>query len=179
MSELIYHVATTVDNFIAGPDGEVDESIFSYEGEHVSDFLTQIQQYDCVLMGGKTYAYGFQFGLKAGQPAYQGIKHYVFSKTLDFTANEEVALIKENAVAFVKHLKQTPNQKIWLCGGGQLAGSLLEAALIDKLILKVNPVLIGKGIPLFGTSGKQVKLEKPNLKQYKNGVILASYRIKK
>ncbi|PDY44681.1 hypothetical protein COL30_30325 [Bacillus pseudomycoides] len=71
----------------------------------------------------------------------------------------------------------TPKREIWLCGGGQLAGSLFDHELIDTLILKVNPVMIGEGISLFGSSKKQFQLELMDLKKYNNGVILPKYRI--
>jgi dihydrofolate reductase len=177
MSELVYHVGTTVDHFIAGPNGEIDPTVFLFEGEHIPDFLAGIQHYDTVLMGGKTYEYGFQFGKKPGEPAYDGIKHYIFSNSIDFESNDEVELVKENAVAFIKNLKQVSNQKIWLCGGGQLAGTLLDNELIDTLILKIYPTMIREGIPLFGSSKKQIQLELLDLKHYANGVILPTYKI--
>ncbi|OIK10865.1 deaminase [Bacillus sp. MUM 116] len=176
-TELIYHVATTADGFIADLNGVADNSIFLYDDEHVSDFISAIQQYDAVLMGGKTYEYGFQFGKKPGEPGYDGIKHYIFSKSMEFESNEEVELIKDNGVEFIRNLKQTVNQKIWLCGGGQLAGSLLDYELIDTLILKVNPVMIGEGIPLFGSSKKKIHLELMDIKKYDNGVVLPKYKI--
>jgi dihydrofolate reductase len=178
MSELIYHVATSADNYIAGPNGEVDPTLFLFDGDHVPDFVNEIKEYGAVLMGGKTYEFGFQFGKKPGEPGYDGIKHYIFSKTMDFESNEEVELVKDNAVDFIRNLKETSNQRIWLCGGGQLAGTLLDHELIDTLILKVNPVMIGEGIPLFGLSKKQIHLELIDLKHYKNGVILPKYKIR-
>ncbi|MDQ0219249.1 riboflavin biosynthesis pyrimidine reductase [Peribacillus cavernae] len=67
MAKLIYHLAITLDNFIADLSGEADDSIFLYEGDHTTDFLSDIQQYDAVLTGGKTYEYSFKFGLKPGE----------------------------------------------------------------------------------------------------------------
>lgn len=176
-TELIYHVATTADGFIADLNGVADNSIYIYDGEHVPDFIASIQQYDAVLMGSKTYEYGFQFGKKPGEPGYDGLKHYIFSKTMEFESNEEVKLVKDNAIDFVRSIKQTTDQKIWLCGGGQLAGSLLDHELIDTLILKVNPVMIGEGIPLFGSSKRKIQLKLLDLKKYENGVILPKYKI--
>lgn len=178
MAEIIYHVATTVDNFIAGPNGEADDSIFLYEGDHIPAFLEEINQYEIVLMGSKTYEYGFQFGLKPGEPSYKGLKHYVFSKTLKFESNNDVELVEDATIEFVAKLKQTTPGKIWLCGGGKLAGALLEAELIDKLKLKINPVLIAKGISLFGGSQKKVNLELIDVHHYKSGVVLPTYTVK-
>lgn len=177
MAQLIYHIATTLDNFIADVDGKADASIFSYEGEHVTDFLADIQTYDAVLMGGKTYAFGFQFGLKPGEPGYKGLKHYIFSTTMQFESNNEVELVKSDAVDYIQSLKQESNGKLWLCGGGQLAGSLIEHKLIDKLVLKVNPVMIGTGIPLFGNTSPQLRFELIDMKRYDNGIVKPTYQI--
>lgn len=108
MAELIYHVASTVDHFIAEPNGKVDASLFFYEGDHVPDFLSFIQKCAGVLMGSNTYEFGFQFGLSPGEPSYKGLKHYIFSSSLSFVSFEstdDVQLIKRNAVDYVKELK--------------------------------------------------------------------------
>ena len=73
--------------------------------------------------------------------------------------------------------KKEDDKKIWICGGGQLAGTLLDAGLIDKLILKVNPLLIGEGIPLFGSSQKKVHLKLEDLKTFDSGILVPAYKI--
>jgi dihydrofolate reductase len=186
MAQLIYHVATTLDMFIADRNGVADESIFIYSGEDSQhDFFESVKQYDAVLMGRKTYEYGFQYGLKPGEPSgiaqaiHPELKHYIFSNELDFASNDKVEIVKENAVSFCRKLKNDPegkHQKIWLCGGGQLAGALLQHQLIDTLILKINPIVLGDGIPLFGTR-QRVNLKLLHCKHYANGVILPTYQI--
>jgi dihydrofolate reductase len=183
MTEIIYHVAATADNFIADPNGVADDSIFLYDADDGGDFFTSVKQYDLVLMGSKTYAYGFQFGLKPGEPsgiaqaANPDLKHYVFSRSMNFESNEKVELVKDNAVQFVKKLKQKDDQKMWLMGGGQLAGTLLDNEMIDKLMLKIHPVMIGHGIPLFGPSQKRIDLKLSDFKRYSSGVLLVTYNI--
>ncbi|PEY43407.1 deaminase [Bacillus cereus] len=180
MARLIYHVAVSLDNFIADQgmiDGNINNSLFLFEGEHVPDFLAGIQQYDAVLMGGKTYEFGFQFGAKPGEPGYKGIKHYIFSNSIQFEPNEEVELIKGDAIGFIKNLKKQYSGKIWLCGGGELAGSLFKHKLIDQLVLKVNPIIVGEGISLFGSVKPHLKLKLVDMKQYSNGVIKPTYNI--
>jgi dihydrofolate reductase len=108
----------------------------------------------------------------------EGIKHIVFSQSLDFASNSEVELVKENPVEYVKKLKSEIKGKIWLCGGGELAEGLLEHELIDTLKLKVNPTLAGTGIRLFGKSQKTVPTELVECVTYKSGVIVPTYRIK-
>jgi riboflavin biosynthesis pyrimidine reductase len=49
---------------------------------------------------------------------------------------------------------------------------------VDEIILKVNPVLFGSGIPLFLGTIKQTDMELIHTRQYGNGVVLLQYRVK-
>ncbi len=172
-----YHIAITLDGYICREDGSIDG--FLMEGEHAEDFIKLLDNYDSVLMGRKTYEFGFQFGLKAGQPAYPNLKHYVFSKSLEFNQTEAVKLVKSNTIEYVKDLKNSEGGDIWLCGGGELAGALFENDLIEKLTLKVNPIVFGSGRRLFENSKKFGDFNLLSSKVYDNGVILSKYEIKK
>lgn len=179
MKKIIYHVATTVDNFIARKDGST--AGFLFEGDHVEDYLESLNRYDIVLMGKATYEYGYQFGVQPGQPSpvYSHMKHYVFSKTLNFTTevSEQVEVIKENELEFIRRLKQTSNKDIYLCGGGTFAAFLLDNELIDELIIKLNPVIFGSGIRVFGTSTKVIDLSLVDSKHYQSGVMRLTYQL--
>ncbi|MFD1356719.1 dihydrofolate reductase family protein [Fictibacillus halophilus] len=178
MAELIYHIATTVDSFISDKDGNAGPSVFLYEGDHVTGFLEDVSRYDAVLMGGKTYEYGFQFGLKPGEPsAFKDLKHYIFSSSMQFESNEKVELIKDNAVEYIRNLKNKEKGKLWLCGGSMLAGSLIQENLIDQIILKVNPVIIGEGKPLLDGVNSNLILDLIDIKHFDNGVIKPTYNV--
>lgn len=175
MRKVVYDVATSGDGFIARPDGSVPG--FLFEGDHVTDYMARIATYDTVLMGRATYEWGYQFGLQPGKRSYLQLRHCIFSKTLQFGAGAEVEVIAGDAATAVAALKAEPGGSIYLCGGGALAASLLERELIDELVLKINPLIYGEGVPLFGNSTKQVGLALRESKPYTNGVILAAYDI--
>lgn len=177
MSKLIYHVATTLDHYIAHENHSIDG--FLPEGDHITDYVASLQNYDTVIMGKSTYEFGYQYGIQPGQPAYPNMKHYIFSKTLHFdNPHEQVEVVNADTVAFVQQLKAQEGTDIYLCGGGNFAGFLLEQELIDVLKIKLNPVLFGKGIPLFGSSSKKVALKLLDTKAYDSGVLLLSYQLK-
>lgn len=152
MSKIIYYVAVSLDGFIAGEGGDV--SSFLHEGEGVVKYQQDLAKFATVIMGRSTYEVGYQYGLQPGQPAYPHMKHYIFSNTLVFEDAHPQVQVKPLQIEVVQELKQTSSTDIYLCGGGKFAGWLLENGEIDQLKLKLNPIVLGEGIPLFGTNSK-------------------------
>lgn len=175
--KLVYYVATSVDHYIAHPNEAMDGMLT--EGDHIADYVASLQAYDTVVMGRKTYEWGYRFGLEPGQPVpmYAHMQQYVFSQTLPESSHAQLKIIRESPLSFVQHLKNQQGGPIYLCGGGYLAGSLLDVGLIDELILKINPVVFGDGIPLFGTSTRTVNLDFCDLKVYNSGVQFVRYQM--
>ena len=191
MQKLTYYVACSVDGFIARPDGSHDG--FSQDGEYLADLFASFPEtvpshlrnvmgiqaennlFDTVLMGRKTYEIGLKDGVTS---PYSHMQQYLFSRTIKESPDERVKLVAENAVELVETLKRMTGKGIWLCGGANLAATLFEHCLVDQLILKINPFLMGSGIPLFSGAIQQSFLELINHKIYENGVVLLYYRVK-
>jgi dihydrofolate reductase len=179
MRKVVYHVGMTLDNFIAHEDGSIGGFLKFAEGEHVAEYLESLKAYDTVLMGKMTYEFGYEYGIQPGQPGYPHMKNYIFSKTLKFESqpDERVEIINKNELEFIQQLKETDGTDIYLCGGGNFAGFMLDHELIDELIIKLYPVLLGSGIRLFGKSTKAVDLSLLNSKMYQTGVLLLTYKL--
>ncbi|WP_421877594.1 dihydrofolate reductase family protein [Marinoscillum sp.] len=177
MRSIIYHVATSLDGFIAHPNGSTDG--FLNSGEHVTDYLNQLKDYDTTIMGRNTYEYGYQFGLKPGQPAYPHMKHYIVSDTLHFDdCHEQVKVVRTHELLnTVQDLKNEIGSPIYLCGGGQLARFLMRNHLIDELILKQNPILLGTGIHLFDGCCEGLELTQCHRVDYENGVQMIHFQL--
>jgi dihydrofolate reductase len=186
MRALTYYVAVSLDGFIAGPDGQFDA--FLFEGDHMAAITTRFADalptaaaealgiaqdgtmFDTVLMGWNTYA----VGLPAMPSPYAHLRQVVFTRR-DPDPVEGVEFTEGDPVALVRTLKAEPGAGIWLCGGGSLAASLIGE--IDRLVLKVNPVLFGDGIPLFGRSGyAPAEFTRTAATAYESGVTLLEFR---
>ena len=174
MRKLKYYVASTVDGFIGHDDGSVGG--FLEHGEHVADYLESLKDwFDVVLMGRKTYEFGFQYGVTN---PYPWMKQYVISRTMKESPDKNVELVSENIVELVNMLKGESGKDIYLCGGAELATMLFDEKLIDDVILKLNPVLFGSGISLLSRNTNPIDLVLASSKVYGNGVLLLQYHVK-
>lgn len=191
MRKLIYYIATSLDGYIAHEDGSFDG--FSWNDEFVSHLLSEFPEtipthlkeesgsreqnklFDTVLMGRKTYEVGLQQGLTNPYPT---LDQYVFSRTMKESPDENITLISNDAIEEVKALKNNPGKAIWLCGGSDLATQLLVSNFIDQLIIKLNPVVFGSGIPLFANRMLVTELTLTETKTFNSGHLILHYNVK-
>lgn len=189
MRELTYFVAVSLDGYIAAPDH--DFSDFPTAGDHIdvivreyTDTLNAHAQralgvasdqtrFDTVLMGWNTYAVGLPYGV---DNPYPHLRQHVFSRS-PRKVPEGVTLTADPPAEVARALKaEGSGSGIWLCGGGQIASALIGE--IDRLILKVNPILLGGGIPLFADRGHDLQqAELLASTPCQSGVLINEYRL--
>ena len=186
--KLVYYVACTIDGFIAHADGS--HGGFLFEGAHFQDLIDEfpetfsahlrsalgipdtVRRFDTVLMGRATYEVGLREGITS---PYAPLRQFVISRTMEASLDPGVTLRRDSPVELVKELKAEEGKDIWLCGGSKLASVLADE--IDELILKINPILFGEGIPLFDGALGPLRLTLAERKEYPNGFALARYRM--
>ncbi|KZM73347.1 dihydrofolate reductase family protein [Nocardia terpenica] len=166
MRKLVYFIASTLDGFIAGPDGSDPSGpggFWTPSEDYLQHLIRQYPEtlpcparaalgvtadgdhFDTVVEGRKSYEVGLAAGVT---DAYPHLRHLVFSRTLTESPDPAVELVTGDPVATVRELKREGGKDIWLVGGGDLAGALYDE--IDRVIVKLSPLTIGTGIPLFG-----------------------------
>lgn len=187
MRALVYYVATSVDGFIADQTGDYScfpqdpqtlASLFDRYPEtcpaHVREVLGvtgKPRRFDTVIMGRHTHAPAVEAGLTGG--AYPHLRQIVVTHH-DRVDMPGVEVMAGDIAAQVTELKRQPGQDIWLCGGGDLAGQLID--LIDEIELKINPILLGTGVPLFRTAARPRHLQAVGIESLPGGVALATYK---
>lgn len=185
MRELTYSVATSLDGLIAAPDG--DFSAFPVEGDHMAVLFDEFvdtmpghvlralgreahgERFDTVVMGWNTYTPALDVGIDS---PYPHLRQIVASRT-----RRELPVGVEHSpdpVATVRELKAEEGAGIWLAGGGALAASLVDE--IDRLILKINPLVLGSGIRIFGEAPYAARdFARVSARTFDSGVIIAEY----
>lgn len=176
MKEIVYYVAVLLDGFISGPNDDVSQ--FIYESSGVQKYLYDLANFDTVIMGRNTYEFGYKYGLKPGQPSYPHMKHFIFSNNLTFDSQDSKVHVKKIKLEEIVKIKQQTDSDIYLCGGGRFAGWLLDNQQIDILKVKLNPLILGKGVRLFGDSKKDIIMELIDSETYDKGLQIMTYRLK-
>jgi dihydrofolate reductase len=187
--ELVYYVAVSLDGRIAAADG--DFSMFPVEGDHMAVITDRFRDalpapalaalgitpdlsvFDTVVMGRATHSVGVPHGLLS---PYPHLRQIVASNSTP-TVGDDVE-VTNDPVAVVREAKgRAGGADIWLCGGGVLAATLRDE--IDRMILKVNPVVIGStGRPLFAGPGID-RWEPTDVQSFASGVRIDEYRVRR
>lgn len=175
MAEIVYYVASSLDGFISGEDGDI--SGFAQGGPCVEQYFQDLLEFKTVIMGRKTYEFGYQYGLKEGQPAYPHMKHYIFSDTLGFENPHENVRVEKLTLDRIMEIKERSESNIYLCGGGTFAGWLLSKGLIDKVRIKLNPIILNGGVRLFEGGDNSHHLQLIDKKSFEDGLQLLTYKI--
>ena len=161
-------LACSLDQYIAGPKGEIDW--IRMDADYgLAQFIGSV---DVTLIGRKTYDFAV---------AYQGsfkpmMRTSVFTSKPPADKATGLHFVTDDAVQFTRDLKKKHKGKdLWLIGGHALAESLLAADLVDEIRLAVHPMLLGGGVPLFGALKKRQQWHLEGAKAHDNGVVVMSY----
>jgi dihydrofolate reductase len=177
MRRVIYSVATSLDGYIAGPNGEADWIVMDPE----LDFRAMFARFDTVLIGRKTYEAAQARGGGGGMP---GMQAYVFSRTLKAPKRKTKSkqgpiFVSDDAKKVLTALKKERGKDIWLMGGGDLFRSLLALGLVDVVQVGMIPVLLGAGIPLLPAPADTARLKLTTSRVYqRTGTVMLEYAVR-
>ena len=183
MMKCSVYIATSADGYIATPEGGVDwlHSVGNLEADMTDSpdmgFSQFIASVDCMVMGRKCMEVISSFNLSPEQWPYGDIKIIVLSHSLKEVPDnlrDKVELYSGDIPELVKQLEQGGYKHAYIDGGATIT-SFINLQLINEMTITKAPIILGKGLPLFGEIDNAVKLENSEAVVFPNGFIQVKY----
>lgn len=187
MRKLLLLMHTSLDGFMAGPNGEMNWIKFDEElGEYVGKISDRA---DTALYGRITYGMmegywptaGDQPDASAHDKAHaQWVNNalkIVVSSSLKSTNWQPTRIISKQFEDEIAALKKQPGKDILLIGSASITHALIKRNLVDEYYINVNPVILGSGIPLFPAINDRILLTLVQSKTFASGVAGLHYKI--
>jgi len=169
-------IATSLDGYIAGPDGDIDWlNNASAEVPEDDDlgYAAHMESVDIMVMGRKSYEKVLSFG----DWPYGELPMLVLSRN-EITFPEQipncVTHSSESPREIVERLESQGIKHIYVDGGVTIQ-RFLAGGLISDITITLIPVLLGAGIPLFAELAKPIDLKLKASRSSENGFIQISY----
>lgn len=166
-----YYVASSLDGFIAEPDGAVD-FLDAIGGEPDAAAYEQFfAEVDALLMGRRTYDQVLGFG----EWPYGDRPCWVMTHRELGDGVGNVAAIAGAPQQVHAHIAAQPHQHLWLIGGADLAAQFLHHGLIDQVVVSLIPIALGQGIPLFSNLPRHIKFSLTEVIPRAHGIVELTY----
>jgi len=166
-------IGTSVDGFIARPNGDLD--FLPEGGGEPHGYAEFISSVDAIVIGRKTFETVLAF-----EAWPYGDKRVVVlsNRPVDFSTVrggvvEQMAGLPADIVS---QLAATGAHHLYIDGGVTIQG-FLRAGVIQRLVITRVPVLIGRGIPLFGTLPHDVRLKHISTRHFPSGLVQSEYDV--
>lgn len=179
---------TSLDGFTAGPEGEmdwicVDNEMFDYA-------LIRTNEADIALYGRVTYQLMDNYWPTAADKPnatkhdiehstwYNSVAKVIASRTMKGNNPANTRIISDNLITEIRKLTKECGKEIIMFGSPTIAHLLMNENLIDDYWLFVNPVILGKGRPLFKDLNHAINLKLVTSKTLPSGVVCLHYKAK-
>jgi dihydrofolate reductase len=186
MRRIIVDSLISLDGYLSDANGEIDwftqeEDFLEAEGKAWS--LELLRRADTILFGRVTFD-----GMAEWWPSeaarrvspevaehLNGTSKIVFSRTLKTTSWENTTILPEASKEVLLELKQRPGRDMLILASSSLVSSLARDNLIDEFWIRVVPVVLGAGRPLFKDQKERHKLRLVSCQAFKSGVVALRY----
>ena len=185
MRRVTYSMGTSLDGYIAGPDGRFDWT--APDEEVFQSHIDEIRGVGVHLLGRKLYETMLYWETADQDPSlddaerewaalWKPLPKVVFSTTL--SAVQGTARLASGGLAEeIERLRAEPGAGDIAIGGATLAAEATALGLIDEYRARVYPVLVGGGIPFLPRRERRVDLELVQTRTFRSGVVYLRYRV--
>lgn len=178
MPECSVFVGISLDGFIARPNGALDWLMGEGGGDSAeygyNEFIADI---DAIVMGRKTFDKVLTFDKwYYGKKRVIVLTNHSIDLSVPQTRGGVVEVMAGSPEEIVSKLAAFGARRLYVDGGVTIQ-QFLRAGLIQRLIISRLPVLIGEGIPLFGSLPRDIRLSHITTRTYQGGMVQSEYRV--
>lgn len=169
-------IAISLDGFIARTDGALDWLMKQKtEGEdHGYDaFMASV---DGLVMGRGSFEKILTFGDWPYQKPVIVMSQTLSPDAIPEAIRDRVRLVRSTPIELMKELETEGWKRIYV-DGGKIIQSFLNEGLITDMTITHVPVLIGNGLPLFGTLGRDIDLTHVETRPFASGLVSSFYNV--
>jgi len=170
------YIAASLDGFIARKNGDLDWLPVPIEGGEDYGYAEFMSDIDHIVMGRNTYEKVLSFG----GWHYDKKVIVLTSRDLDIPSNltEKVEALHLSPRELLQTMNIRQSRHIYLDGGVTIQRFLREG-LVDEMTITTIPILLGEGLPLFGTIHQDIHLKLLNSQAFQNGFVQSKYQIQR
>ena len=190
MSKVIADITTSLDGYVTGPSGDVDElHAWVTDQDPVDTEILEraTAETGAVVMGRRLFdivdgpngwtkdmGYGAQ---QAGTPPFFVVTHSAPQHVrLERELEMRFTFVDDLTAAVDQARTATTDGHVVIMGGGDVIGQALEQGLVDELRLHLAPILLGGGTPLF-RAGTRQRYRQRDVRPSSNAVHLTYERV--
>jgi dihydrofolate reductase len=190
MSKVIADITMSLDGYVTGPSGDVDElHAWVTDQDPVDTEILEraTAETGAVVMGRRLFdivdgpngwtkdmGYGAQ---QAGTPPFFVVTHSAPQHVrLQGELGMRFTFVDDLTTAVERARTAATDGHVVIMGGGDIIGQTIEQGLVDELHLHLAPILLGGGTPLF-RAGTHQRYRQRDVRPSSNAVHLAYERV--
>ncbi len=192
MRKIVSFVHVSLDGFVASDDEGMASLGWISLSDDMFEYVEQrIQQTDTALYGRVTYQMMESYWPTAAEQPnasphdhahsrwYKTAHKIVLSKTILEKNHPNTKIISSNLSDEISKLKHSAGSEILVFGSPSATHALMAENLIDEYWLFINPIVLGRGIPLFKNIKERTELRLVKSKIFALGVVCLHYEVKR
>jgi dihydrofolate reductase len=170
-------IAASLDGFIAREDGDIDWlTEFASTGEDTGydAFMGSI---DGLVMGRGTFEKALTFEVWPFKKPVIVLSRTLSQAHLAEAVREKVRISAAPPAELLAMLGREGCRRVYV-DGDKVIHSFLQEDLIEDFVVTRVPVILGGGLPLFGSSGREIKLDHIETTSFRSGLVQSRYRVR-
>jgi len=183
MRRLVTDNLLSLDGYSSGPNDEIDW--FGFDEESLEWSRNLLRGAGSIVMGRRTYELFLQYWptprARQEEPTIAGrlteLPKLVFSRTLTTSNWGNTRFVPRPVAEVIREEKKGSGGHILFLGSASLLAALWKEHLVDELYVRIQPIVLGKGRPLFPVVEKRQSLALKESRMFKSRVAALRYEV--